>query len=89
MRYKVLQPVEFAPGSVFRGLSVEQLRRRASFLRILEGGLAEAVQRVQFKAGELVEYDGDVPKTWLGSKIEPVTPDAPVQRRETLTLKKK
>jgi hypothetical protein len=69
VRYTILSPVTFGPG-VELVLSEQQLARRQYLVRVLEGGRVVTTASVQFKAGEVVECDGALPKA-MASLVEP------------------
>lgn len=77
-RYLIVAPATFGAGTRV-GLSKEQAAARVQALRQLGGGLYVALQPVQFKAGETVGVDGDLPKAMAdlvgapkGKKADPV-----------------
>lgn len=96
MKYRVLQLTEFPAGSVFRLLTSDQVRRRLHALRKIDEEHHETTRMVQFKRGELIEFSGDIPKAWLGVRLEAIgqtaletapAPSIPVQT--TLHAKRK
>lgn len=63
---QVISPVAFGPG-VRLSLKEGQAARRPQALKKLGNGLYEVTAEVQFKAGETIGIDGDVPKALLAS----------------------
>lgn len=57
----VIAPVSFGPGVRLR-LTEAQAGARRLLLRPLGEGCYEVLSHVQFKAGEVIGIDGDVPK---------------------------
>lgn len=53
--------MEFGPGTVLE-LNENQANRRSHNLEKMEKGVYRATQMVQFKNGEVVGYDGEIPK---------------------------
>ena len=74
-QYLVSAPLSLYAGAVL-ALSAEQAARRVPALWPLDDGLYEVRQPVQFKAGEVIGFGGDLPKH-LASLLEPVAPDVP------------
>ena len=78
MRYSLLSPLTFGPGAVL-GLSESQVLRRAH-ARVLEptgDGFYRAVSPVQFKAGEVIDLHGDLPKCFESQVTLVESPGAP------------
>lgn len=65
-KYRVTSPVTFAAGTRL-GLTEAQARPRRHALVEIKRGVYETVSSVQFKAGEEIGFDGDVPKGLLDS----------------------
>jgi hypothetical protein len=63
---QVISPVAFGPG-VRLSLQEGQAARRPQALKKLGNGLYEVTAEVQFKAGETIGIEGDVPKALLAS----------------------
>lgn len=63
---QVISPVAFGPG-VRLSLKEGQAARRPQALKKLGNGLYEVTAEVQFKAGETIGIEGDVPKALLAS----------------------
>lgn len=61
MKARVLAPVSFAAGTRLF-LSEEQARLRSHAAKLLSGGLYLTTAVVQFKAGEIIGIEGDLPK---------------------------
>lgn len=59
-KYLITSPATFPAGSVF-SLSKEQYSARQFFLQ-KQGKNYVATQSVQFKAGEVIGYEGEIPK---------------------------
>lgn len=59
-KYKILAPLTFGDGEI--SLTEAQAARRKHALTPLAKGRYKIVQPVQFKAGELIDYDGVLPK---------------------------
>lgn len=60
-KYLIVAPATFGAGARL-GLSKEQAAARAHALKEVAKGVYVAQQPVQFKAGEVVGIDGDLPK---------------------------
>lgn len=69
MRYRVLTAMQLHPGALL-GLTEEQAQAR-SFALVAEGPLWRVIKPVGFKAGELIEHEGDLPKA-MASVVEPL-----------------
>lgn len=67
-KYTVLEPITFQVGSVL-SLSKEQVAARVHALK-KSGKNWRVVKPVQFKSGETIGFDGDLPKS-LCSLVEP------------------
>lgn len=67
MRYRVLTPMQLHPGALL-GLTAEQAAARAFGLQA-EGALWRVVKAVGFKAGEVIEHQGELPKA-LAAAVE-------------------
>lgn len=61
---KTTAAVTFGPGAILK-LTDGQAALRAGRLKILEGGLHEALAEIQFKAGEEFGYEGVLTKAML------------------------
>lgn len=61
MRFKILATATFGPGTLL-GLTAEQAGARAYALEPAGKGLYRSKLPVQFKAGETISYEGDMPK---------------------------
>lgn len=70
MHYRVLAPLTLHSGLL--GLTPEQAQAR-SFAIAAEGALWRVLKPVGFKAGELIEHDGEIPKA-LAQVVEVVEP---------------
>jgi len=66
-KYLIVAPATFGAGTRL-GLSQEQAEARAQALKEVAKGVYVAQQPVQFKAGETVAIDGDLPKS-LGEAV--------------------
>lgn len=71
MRYNVLTIATFGIGSILQ-LSDAQAARRCHALRALRKGIYEVHQPVQFKRGEVVGYDGELPKAMAEAIEDPI-----------------
>ena len=88
-RFRTLNMLSIGAGTVLK-LSVEQAVQRAHNLKDLGGGRYEALVVVQFKRGETIGIEGDLPKVHQhlvdaldNEKREPPTPKtAPPTSRE-------
>lgn len=67
-KYLIVAPATFGAGARL-GLSKEQAAARAQALRESGKGVYVAVQPVQFKAGETISVDGELPKV-LAALVE-------------------
>ena len=74
MRFRVLAPLSLWSMGAVVGLTEEQAAPRAHGLRSVGAGRYEVTRTVQFKAGEVIEYDGILPK----NLAEPVVEVLPV-----------
>lgn len=72
MKYQVIAAITLHAGAQLI-LSEAQAQRRKHLLEALGDGLYQVRQSVQFKAGETIETDQDLPKH-LASLVEAVTP---------------
>jgi len=70
-QYTATRPITLQFGVL--GLTAQQATARAHNLDELNDGRFRIVQPVQFKAGELFGYDGDLPKS-LAARIETKAP---------------
>lgn len=61
MKYTVIAPISLGPGLVL-GLSDAQAAARSGILRALGKGKYEVKATVQFKAGEVIHTDAELPK---------------------------
>lgn len=81
MRYRLLQPTTLNPGARLV-LTQDQLRRRQGFVVPQADGWVLAVKPVSFKAGEIIELDGQLPKVLaaelLDADMAPAAATAPV-----------
>lgn len=79
MKYTVIAPITLGPGLLL-GLSDAQAAPRSGSLRSLGKGKYEVVAPVQFKAGEVIHADTDLPKALAqaveGRKREKAEPDS-------------
>lgn len=66
-KYLIVAPATFGAGARL-GLSKEQAAARANALKEVAKGVFVAQQPVQFKAGEVIGIDGDLPKA-LGEAV--------------------
>lgn len=73
MRYKLLAPTEFRVGRLT--LAEHQVASRAYALRANPDGTYEPAAAVQFKQGEVIGYEGPMPRV-LQQRLEAV-PDEP------------
>lgn len=62
--------MNFGPGSILE-LDEKQAKARIHNLKKVKSGIYKVVRVVQFKNGEEVGFDGDIPKTHI-SMIEPM-----------------
>lgn len=62
-------------------LTKEQARRRLHNLKDLGRGRYEVVKPVEFKHGEEIGYDGDIPKA-MGDLLEPVDKEAAGKKKK-------
>ena len=62
MKYTVIAPITLGPGLVL-GLTDAQAAARSGSLRAISKGKYEVTAAVQFKAGEVVHTDADLPKS--------------------------
>jgi hypothetical protein len=62
MKYRVLEPATFGPGARLT-LTEDQAAPRRHVLMRLSGDLYETTDLVQFKAGEVLGVQGDLPKS--------------------------
>lgn len=76
---QVISPVAFGPG-VRLSLKEGQAARRPPALKKLSNGLYEVTAEVQFKAGETIGIEGDVPKALLASLDFKVNNSKPVTK---------
>ncbi len=72
MKYRILQPLSFYAGALLY-LTNEQARPRRAVLKPLGDGLPcyEVITEANFKAGEIIGFDGDLPKA-MAASVEPV-----------------
>lgn len=68
MKYTVIAPITLGPGIVL-GLSDAQATPRSGSLRSLGKGKYEVCAPVQFKAGEVIHTDAELPKA-LAEAVE-------------------
>lgn len=68
MKYTVIAPVTFGPGSVV-GMTAEQAEARMHFIQPAKDkpGFFEVTGTVQFKVGETFIYTGDLPKVLVNA----------------------
>lgn len=76
MKYRILQLLSFYTGALLR-LTNEQARPRRAVLQPLGGDLHEVITEANFKAGEVIGFDGDLPKA-MAASVEPA-PDSVVK----------
>lgn len=84
MKYTVIAPITLGPGSVL-GLSDAQAAARSGCLNALGKGKYEVKTAVQFKSGEVIHTDAELPKALAEAveikkreRAEAVPPAAPV-----------
>ena len=80
MRYRVTSPLTIGPGTLL-GLTEAQVAPRAHVLVAQGGGQYLTATHVQFKAGEVIDFDGELPKGQVDQAEELVDPAAPSQVR--------
>lgn len=68
-KFQIIAPATFPAGARL-GLSKAQAGARANALKAVGKGVFVAVLPVQFKAGETVAYDGELPKDMAESLIQ-------------------
>ena len=61
VQYRILQPLSFHAGALL-GLTEAQAHVRRAVLRPLPDGVYEVITEAQFKSGEVISFDGDIPK---------------------------
>lgn len=77
MRYLIVSPLIVPAGSKLE-LSSDQAALRQHAVRPCGDGTFEALQALQFKVGEEIGYDGEVPKA-LAHLVEADTPERPAK----------
>lgn len=70
MEYRILQPLKFHSGALL-GLTEDQARVRKTVIESLGARLYRVITEVQFKAGEIISYEGALPKS-MAFSAEPV-----------------
>lgn len=83
MLCKILRPTAFSAGRLT--LSPQQAAPRAHLLRSLGGGVFEPTAAVEFKAGEVIGFDGRVTRA-LAERLQPIevaVPAVPTETTET------
>ena len=66
VKYRVLSPVTFHAGATL-GLTEAQAHARRYGLKPIAKGLHQVIDSVQFKAGEEIAVQGDLPKVLVAS----------------------
>jgi hypothetical protein len=74
-RYITIEAITVPPGTVM-DLSAEQASDRQAHVRALEGGAFEALDRLTFKAGEVLGVEGDLGVATM-RKLEPLPSPVP------------
>lgn len=69
-KYTLVGAATFGPGAILQ-LTADQATPRAHALKALGEGRFEARAAVQFKAGEIVGYEGDLPKAMAAQLLNP------------------
>lgn len=77
MEYRILQPLNFHAGALL-GLTAEQAHVRRAVLKPLGDGLYEVVTEVNFKAGEVITFKGDLPKA-MADFVQPASEPSPAK----------
>jgi len=86
-RYRLIEQVTFGPGTLL-GLSEAQLaRRRHVPVFEPEGGAHRTIAMVQFKAGEELGVDGDLPRS-LSIKMQPLDAESQPEQAAAAAPKK-
>ena len=70
MKYRILQPLSFYSGALLH-LTDDQARPRRAVLKPLGDDLHEVTTEANFKAGEVIGFDGGLPKA-MAASVEPV-----------------
>ena len=86
MKYQILQPLSFYAGALLV-LTAEQAHVRRAVLRPRGGDLHEVITEANFKIGEVIGFDGDLPKA-MAASVEPVITPAQAAADAQAAIKK-
>lgn len=68
-------------------LTPDQIRRRQHNLKVLKDGRCEIINTVEFKQGEVIGYEGAIPKSLADAMIDPKEKAKKQNKKETKVAK--